>query len=55
MQIMRPTTDTAPTSTVDADELRLVVESDEDEELVFVAATEDELEAKLDDFLVWAS
>ena len=39
-----------------ADDVRyVVVETDEDERLVFEGASQDELDAKLEDFLTWAS
>lgn len=50
MQIMRPTTDQRDTM-----EMRVVIESAEHEELVFEATSQDELDAKLEDFLTWAS
>lgn len=33
----------------------VVVETDEHEEVVFAGASQDEVDAKLDDFLTWAS
>lgn len=37
------------------EEVDIIVESDEQEYLVFHGSTEDEAEAKLEDFLTWAS
>lgn len=36
-------------------EVDIIVESDEHEHLVFHGSTEDEAEAKLSDFMTWAS
>ena len=51
---------TDPTRTADssrgADDVRfVVVETDESEHLVFQGATQEEVDAKLEDFLTWAS
>lgn len=37
------------------EEVDIIVESDEQERLVFHGSTEEEAEAKLEDFLTWAS
>ncbi len=53
MQIMgRPRTEEKTGS--EPDDVWIVVESDEHEMLEFHAGSEDELEAKLDDFRTWA-
>jgi uncharacterized ferredoxin-like protein len=59
MDIMGPFR-TDPTRTADssrgADDVRfVVVETDESEHLVFQGATQEELDAKVEDFLTWAS
>lgn len=39
----------------DLDDITVIVESDEHEQLVFHGSSRDELDAKIDDFLTWAS
>lgn len=54
MDIMRPRHNS--TDGVGSDDVPVViVETDEAERLVFEGASEDEVEAKLEDFLTWAS
>ena len=56
MQIMRRQDKTIQTRVVDGTEEHLVlVETDQDEIIDLVGATEAEVQAKLHDFLVWAS
>ena len=57
MQIMRPTTDTDIdlTGGLETDVSFAVVETDEDEKIVLRGMSQDEVDAKLDDFLTWAS
>jgi hypothetical protein len=58
MDIMGPFR-TDPTSDADTaadDDVRfVVVETDESERLVFQGSSQEEVDAKLDDFLTWAS
>lgn len=55
MEIMGPF-NTITTNAVDDAAARFaVVHTDDDEDLVFRGATEDEVKAKLDDFMTWAS
>lgn len=57
MEIMR--NETTPSVAVDAtddpNDHQIVIETDDHEQIDLVAATDAELEAKLDDFLTWAS
>ena len=59
MQIMRPTTDHDIdfdlTDDVDSDVAYAVVETDEEEHIVLHGMSQAEVDAKLDDFLTWAS
>lgn len=56
MQIMRPAQRTTThTDAGDIVDLCVIVESDEDEKLEFHAGSAEEMEAKLEDFMVWAS
>lgn len=57
MEIMRSETTPGQTPEEDHDPTghRIVIETDDHEQIDLVAATDDELEAKLDDFLTWAS
>ncbi len=59
MEIMR--TETTPGQRPDDDTIadptarRIVIETDDHEQIDLVAASDAELDAKLDDFLTWAS
>ena len=58
MDIMGPfrTDPTRPADTAGDDDVRfVVVETDESEHLVFQGSTQEEVDAKLEDFLTWAS
>jgi hypothetical protein len=57
MQIMRPTTDPGidQDGALETDVSYAVVETDEDERIVLRGMSQDEVDAKLDDFLTWAS
>lgn len=61
MDIMGPfrTDPTASARTSDAPAIPanrfVVVQTDDNEEVVFAGASQDEVDAKLDDFLTWAS
>lgn len=57
MEIMRneTTPGTAADVSDDPNDHRIVIETDDHEQIDLVAATDAELEAKLDDFLTWAS
>ena len=58
MDIMGPfrTDPTADADTAADDDVRfVVVETDESERLVFQGSSQEEVDAKLDDFLTWAS
>ena len=57
MDLMRPfrhDTTTQDTEAVD-DVQFVIVETDDHERVVFQGATQDEVEAKVEDFLTWAS
>lgn len=55
MEIMGPFNTITTNSVDDAGARFAVVHTDEDEDLVFRGATDDEVEAKLADFMTWAS
>ncbi len=55
MQIMRPTDHDAVPAGLDPEGSYAVIETDEDEIIVLQGASQDEVDAKLDDFLTWAS
>lgn len=56
MQIMRPTEDTTTVPDgLDADVTYAVIETDEAERIILQGMSQDEVDAKLEDFLTWAS
>ena len=56
MQIMRPTDNHAPVPDgLEADVAYAVIETDEHEEIVLQGMSQAEVDAKLDDFLTWAT